>query len=374
MPTALVLSMHDLQRWSADTAERAPGGSLPYGLQLLEREFRLTWSDRQWHGIGQTPLAHAAGGVVRRAAPGLQGCLGAFHAIPLVGGADVALSVFENVGLGFARCQMLSPPRRRSLPHVMLACWLAEDCQHMSALQLRSARRSVRSISKVAVFSTNQVAILQRFLAVEPERIEVIPFGVDTEYYDDALVPGAAGGGGLVAIGGDSRRDYATLAAAARIADVPMTLVCYPRNIRGLELPPCITVVSGVYKQEYRRLLKSADLVVTPTVAPAYPSGQSVVLEAMSMGRPTLTTDSAAMRDYVTDGRNGMLVPAYEPEAMATLIKFLLADADRRQSLGEAAARTVRESFGLEHMWRSVAKLMKSVMAERAGIPRADWA
>ena len=56
---------------------------------------------------------------------------------------------------------------------------------------------------------------------------------------------------------------------------------------------------------------------MTPTIAPAYPSGQSVVLEAMSMGRATLTTDSPAMREYVADGVDGVLVRPRDPAHMA---------------------------------------------------------
>ena len=331
---------------------------MPYGLQHLRKHFVLTWSDAQQRGIWRTRPSRALGGIIRRRAPGLQGSLAAFHAIPRLPAADVALSVFENAGFGFARLQGLPPGTHHSIPHIMVTCWLGEDCQHMTSFQLRSIRRSIRSVSKIAVFSANQVPILHKFLAVEPERIGVIPFGVDTGYYDPSIVHGPVGGGGIVAVGGDSRRDYATLAEAVRIADVPITLVCYPRNIAGLDLPSRIKVLSGVYLDDYRRLLLSADLVVTPTVAPAYPSGQSVVLEAMSMGRTTITTDSPAMRDYVSDGFNGVLVPPREPAVMAEMMVTLLGDADRRQSLGMAAARTVRERFSLENMWQSISELM----------------
>jgi hypothetical protein len=360
VPTALLLSMHDLGRWSAD-AKRGPrpGGALPYGLRCLQRDFSLTWSDAHQRGILRTRPARAFGGAVRRGAPGLQGSMAGLLAIPRRPAADVALSVFENVGLGFARWQ--------TLPHVMLTCWLAEDCQRMSALQLRSVRRSVRSISTVAVFSANQVSVLREFLALEPERIGVVPFGVDTQYYDPSAVRGQAGGGGLVAVGGDPRRDYATLAEAVRIADVPVTLVCYPRNIVGVDLPPQVKVDYGIDHGAYRKLLASADLVVTPTTAPAYPSGQSVVLEAMSMGRATLTTASPAMREYVTDGVNGVLVPARDPAALARQIKALLADDDRRKSLGAAAAQTVRENFGLEQMWHGVSGLLRAAYGAGLG-------
>ena len=112
----------------------------------------------------------------------------------------------------------------------MIACWLAEDSQHMTPAQLASIRRSIRSISKLIVFSANQVSVLADFLGMPPESISVIPFGVDTQYYTRqpwTARPEAR----VVAVGGDSRRDYATLIAAARIANLPLTLVCYPRNI-----------------------------------------------------------------------------------------------------------------------------------------------
>jgi glycosyltransferase involved in cell wall biosynthesis len=207
-------------------------------------------------------------------------------------------------------------------------------------------------------------------LALDRERIGVVPFGVDTEYYDAATMREPGGGSGLIAVGGDRRRDYSTLVEAVRISDVPLTLVCYPRNIAGLDRPPHIKVLFGISHDEYRRLLHSADLVVTPTVAPAYPSGQSVVLEAMSMGKATLTTDSSAMRDYITDGVNGVLVPPRAPAVMAELIRALLTDGNHRHSIGLAAAETVRERFGLEQMWKCVSKLMTVACTSQSGSPR----
>jgi glycosyltransferase involved in cell wall biosynthesis len=365
--TAILLTSCNLDDWSAKaSAGPLPGGALPYGLQHLAANFRLTWSMAHQKGLCRTRLPRIAGGAIRRQAPGLQGSLVSCCSMSRLMAADVALSIFEDAGLGFGRWQALSPrsPNFR-LPHVMIACWLAEDIQHMTPAKLISIRRSLRSISKVVVFSANQVPILAGFLGLPPERISVIPFGVDTRYYDPSAVDGQAGGAGVVAIGGDSRRDYATLISAAQIADVPLTLVCYPRNIAGLDLPPQVKLRSDIRHEEYRRLLLGADLVVTPTIAPAYPSGQSVVLEAMSLGRATLTTDSPAMRDYVTDGVDGALVPPRDPASLAELIGDLLADDDRRQSLGTTAAKTVRASFDLEHLWQNVATVLDDASEQR---------
>ena len=366
-----MLAAKDLGAWrQAAAGGPLPGGTLPYGLGQLAQAYALTWPETQWKGAWRTAPPRAAGSVIRRVAPGLSGSLTACWAWPRLRRADVALSIFENAGLGFARLRALMPPGYEMVPHVLMACWLAEDCQHMRAAQLRSVRRSIKHAARVAVFSANQAPILTECLGLEARRVSVVPFGVDTEYYTPAAAwnqPGGgnqaiagkqAGGGGLVAVGRDARRDYATLLEAVRMAGVPLTLACHPRNIRGLRLPPGVTVRHGISHAEYRRLLLAADLVVTPTTAPAYPSGQSVVLEAMSMGRATLTTDSPAMRDYVTDGTDGILVPPGDPGQLAKLIDGLLADAAWRRSLGEAAAATVRARFSLPHLWGAVADLL----------------
>jgi hypothetical protein len=369
VPTALLLCIHNLRAWSDKAAEGPlPGGALPYGLQYLQRDFDVAWQDAQLSGIWRTRLAQRAGYALRAGAPGLKGSLGACYALPHLAGADVALSVFENVGLGFARLEGHLRRTQRSIPHLMLTCWLAQDCQNMSRGQLRSVRKSLRSVSRLVVFSSNQAPILDHFLGVDPERVVTVPFGVDTSYYDAQNTVGPVGGGGLVAVGVDSARDYRTLMEAVRLSRVPLTLACNPRNIANLDVPRDVRVLSNLSHPEYRRLLLSADLVVTPTVAPAYPSGQSVMLEAMSMGRATLTTDSAAIRDYVTHEVDGVLVPPRDPEAMAELIVHLLADKERLQALGSAATLTVRENFCLQRLWRNVSGLMLSLSEIATGM------
>ena len=325
-------------------------------MQRLADHVDLQWSDRAHRGLWASRAVTVVRGGGRRLAPGLQGSVSWAMNAALVRRADTVFSIFENAGLSYARGRSLRLPGPPG--HTMLTCWLAEDVRHMAAWQLRSVRRSLRSGTRLAVFSHNQVPILADRLDISPSRISVVPFGVDASYYDPALVDDEAGGGGVVAVGSDSRRDYATLAEAARLARVPVTLVCQPRNLTGVGLPDNVTVRQGIYDDAYRRVLHSADLVVTPTIAPAYPSGQSVVVEAMAMGRATLTTDSDAMRDYVRDDVDGALVPAGDPAALARAMLALTEDAPRRELLGSAAARTVRERFTTEHMWDAVALLL----------------
>jgi len=359
---ALILSMQDLGRWQQKAANGPlPGGGLPYGISHLSRMFAIRWTDEHRRRPVAIGASRSFDRAARLAAPGMQGVVCGWMSRRTAPRASVALSLFENAGLGFARLQGWLPENRRT-PHVMLVCWLAEDCQRMTPSQRRSVARSLRSVSRIAVFSANQVSVLAECFGVPAAKVCVVPFGVDVDYYSPSRVGGPAGGGGVVAVGSDSRRDYATLFEAARRSEIPIRVACEPRNLHGLAVPPQVTILSGVYDDAYRRLLHQADLVVTATTGPAYPSGQSVVLEAMAMGRPTLTTDSAAMRDYVRDGIDGVLTPRADPGALARRMSELVDSPDRCAALGKSAQRRVRECFDLTTMWDSLIDVMRAAL------------
>ncbi|MCC2033020.1 glycosyltransferase family 4 protein [Microbacterium allomyrinae] len=328
-----------------------PGGPLPYGLGALEKSFRLEWSGGTPRGRIASLCARVADAIARRYAPGLRGT-GALWAARGHDEADAALAVFEDVGLRLAR-------HRRPYPLVLVVCWLAEDLRTASTRERASVARALRTVERLCVYSSNQVPMLTASTGLPADRIRVIPFGVDAGWYSPLPTP--AGGGGIVSVGSDSRRDYATLFEAAALTGLPLTLACEPRNLAGLTRPPGVRIVRA-YGADYRRLLHEADVVVTPTSAPAYPSGQTVVLEAMAMGRATLTTDSPAMREYVTPDVDGVLVRPRDPRALADELVALLGDPAKRERLGERAHATVRERFTSEHMWDAAADVLREVL------------
>jgi glycosyltransferase involved in cell wall biosynthesis len=64
----------------------------------------------------------------------------------------------------------------------------------------------------------------------------------------------------------------------------------------------------------------------------------------MNRGLPVITTDAvgAAAGGLVRDGRNGLVVPAGDSNALAHAIRRLAADPALRARLGEAGAQDVR--------------------------------
>jgi glycosyltransferase involved in cell wall biosynthesis len=83
-----------------------------------------------------------------------------------------------------------------------------------------------------------------------------------------------------------------------------------------------------------------ADVLVAPSVTDA--SGDrdglpNVVLEGLASGLPVVASDCAALPTAVHHERNGLLVPAGDPDALHTALGRLAADPDLRERLGRAA-------------------------------------
>jgi glycosyltransferase involved in cell wall biosynthesis len=83
-----------------------------------------------------------------------------------------------------------------------------------------------------------------------------------------------------------------------------------------------------------------ADLFVLPSRSEGM---SNALLEAMVAGVPSVASDVGGNRDVIKDAETGFLVNWEETAACADLLRDLLADFHRRQTVGEAAKKRVHE-------------------------------
>lgn len=83
-----------------------------------------------------------------------------------------------------------------------------------------------------------------------------------------------------------------------------------------------------------------------------------VNLEAMSMGRAIVTTDSVGCRDTVDDGVNGLLVPPRDSQSLATALLTLALDLGKARAMGEAGRKLCRRKFELSAVAEATASLV----------------
>ena len=72
-----------------------------------------------------------------------------------------------------------------------------------------------------------------------------------------------------------------------------------------------------------------------------------VVLEAMAMARPIITTDSAGCRETTRNGVNGFLVPTGDPEGLAQAMVALGRDQGLRRRMGAESRRAAEQRYSV---------------------------
>jgi glycosyltransferase involved in cell wall biosynthesis len=77
-------------------------------------------------------------------------------------------------------------------------------------------------------------------------------------------------------------------------------------------------------------------------------------LEAMAHGLPVITTANCG--EVVSDGVDGMIVPASDPNALAEAIQFILHDPYKLEAMRESTQEKV-EMFKLDKLEKHLAKL-----------------
>jgi glycosyltransferase involved in cell wall biosynthesis len=361
-PTVALLKAQNYAEWKPVRERGEAAGSVgPYSVDLLERHgLSLRYSDATFARPWTNPLIERPLGRLGREFPELLGARNALANRRLIASADVTLGIFEDQGsfAAFARARRLRglAPRRMAL----MACWMADWAVRAGERALRSYRRVLAGADVLVFFSENQRAIFEGALQVDPARLLAVPFGIDERFF--AGLP-ACPDGHVLAVGTDRSRDHELLVEAVRGTDIPTRI--YAPRLSVAELPANVTWVPHVVSHlAYRDALRGAGLVVVPTTAPAYPGGQTVLLEAMAASRPVIATSSEAMREYVHDGVTGLLVPRGDARALREAIVRLREDAELRARLAASALAAVQRTFNQASMWATIAPRLHELLRE----------
>ncbi|GAA5108208.1 hypothetical protein GCM10023339_06980 [Alloalcanivorax gelatiniphagus] len=351
MTKALILSEHDLGAWGARFARGEVPAPMPYGVDALRDEgWSLAWSDRavdpRW-SKARDVVEHRAGFPVEQTLRGLR----------KAAASDVVVALLEQQGAAAGLLRRARVPPYSSTPLVLWSVWLAEEIRSADDELRRRLARRYAAADLVTHMSRHETEVFER-IGIGPERTHAVRFGVNDDFYTPGDGPRDIE---LLAVGQDRGRDYATLFEAVRGTDHQLHLVCKPENVVGLDVPDNVRMLGVVPLRRYRELLRRARVVAVPTFDLAYPTGQSVALEAASSGACVAVTGTRAMREYFRDRDTARLVDVFDVDGWRAVLDELREDVGQRVALSAAGRRSVETEFSARLMWADVA----TVVSER---------
>lgn len=170
---------------------------------------------------------------------------------------------------------------------------------------------------------------------------------------------------------GRTGRDWQTLARAVAGVAARTVVVCPKSEAAKVAFPPEVTVLTDVPYARYRELLSAARIVLIPLEPHVYSSGQVVILEAMALGKPVITSRVLGSEDYIEDGVNGLLVAPGDARELRAAIDKVLSDPALEESLARNALATVLERHTLDQYVTTIVSLAEQ-LATHSEVPLTD--
>ncbi len=195
---------------------------------------------------------------------------------------------------------------------------------------------------------------------VDSERVQVIHHGVPDGFLHHRAMP----------MGSRIRRwlfvgQFAffkgpnVLAAAvgkllARYPDVTLTWVCsreHHQEARDLLRPSVVPQVRFVDWQAQDQLMQVYDTHGIFLFPSLFEGAGKSALEAMSRGMCVVTSETSGMKDYIENGRSGLLIETGSVEGFVAAVQRLMRDAEACQRMGLEA-----RSAAAQYSWRRCAQ------------------
>jgi D-inositol-3-phosphate glycosyltransferase len=222
----------------------------------------------------------------------------------------------------------------------------------------------IRCADLILASTLDEAGSLRSLYGADPDRIEVLPPGVDHRAFspadrDDARARlGHPGGRVLLFVGRIQPLKGLDLAvqALAEIDDAVLWAVGGPSGADGpaelervqklagdLGVADRLVILPPRPHHELADYYRAADVCLVPSLTESF---GLVALEAAACGTPVVAASVGGLRSIVVDGETGLLVEGRDPLEWATAVALLLDDRDLAASMGaRASARSGRWSW-----------------------------
>lgn len=231
-----------------------------------------------------------------------------------------------------------------------------------------------RSAFAVAISSYGRSQLYLRLPHRDWPKVQVVHCGLENAFYDLAPVP-VSDTPCFVCVGrlSEEKGQMLLLEAVARVTkkNIPIELVLVGDGpLRGelgeliekYRLGAQVRITGWISNKEVREEIARARALVLPSFSEGLPV---VIMEAMALRRPVLTTFIAGIPELVKSGENGWLFPAGSLEDLTDALETCLAmPIEKLRRMGDAGYRSVIAHHSIDVEAGKLAELIRAFNAE----------
>jgi len=119
-------------------------------------------------------------------------------------------------------------------------------------------------------------------------------------------------------------------------------------------------IISVGYQDDVRPYFAISDVLVFPSYREGFPN---VVLQAGAMGLPSIVTDINGCNEIILEGKNGMIMPPKNEEALFGAMKYMLEHPTESKKMGEAARPLITSRYEQQMVWEALLEEYRSLEA-----------
>lgn len=140
----------------------------------------------------------------------------------------------------------------------------------------------------------------------------------------------------------------------------------FQQYVQSNNLSDKVSYLGPKYGPDKYAYFQQVDIFVQPTLEDCFPL---TVLEAMQSGLPVVSTQEGAIPEMIVEGETGYVVPKNDPAALAEKIKTLVASAELRKKMGQAAKERYDQNYTMSHFEQNLSNTITKIMDDfEAGV------
>jgi len=246
----------------------------------------------------------------------------------------------------YAILQGHTPFHRPSV--VKLGCrWYEPSGRFRRRVKTWQRKLEARGVDRYYVYASREIAAYSHAFGVDERKFRFIPFHHTLNRSSPTIRDE-----GYIFAGGNYGRDYDLFFRAVEGLPYKVEVACTrPEALHGLTVPANVRVAGYSHKDYLERMAGCRVSVVPLSEGDLHSGGQQTFLNSMALGKATVVTDPPGACDYIAHGRNGILTPAGDADALRSAIVDLMAEPGRRTEM-ELQALPVRETHSTDAFFR----------------------
>lgn len=112
------------------------------------------------------------------------------------------------------------------------------------------------------------------------------------------------------------------------------------------------------YQKDVRPYLAAADVAVLPSYREGFPN---IVIQAGAMGLAQIVTDINGCNEIVIDGRNGLIIPKQDEQALYEAMRKLATDHNMTARMAASARELIASRYRQQDVWEATLRMYKNL-------------